>query len=76
MYDYLKNLDNLTLNNYFISNNILQYKNDLELCIEIIDKVIKILESKEDYEKCQVLLNKKQQALSITNIKSNEHECI
>ena len=65
MYDYLKNLDNLTLNNYFISNNVLHYKNDLELCVEIFDKIIKILESKEDYEKCQILLTKKKEALNI-----------
>ena len=74
IYDYLKNLDNVVLNNYFNSYSVLQYNNDLEFCIEIIDKMIKILEEKEEYEKCQVLLNKKIEALDIMKIKIDEYE--
>lgn len=76
IYDYLRNLDNVVLNDYLNSHTVLQYTNDLEFCIEIIDKVIKIYEIKEEYEKCQVLLSKKEEALSIMNIKVDEYERI
>jgi hypothetical protein len=69
IYDYLRNLDNDALNEYLGSNKVIQYTNDLEFCIEIIDKMIKVMENREEYEKCQVLLNKKEQSLDIMNIK-------
>lgn len=76
IYDYLKNLDNVILNDYFNAHQVLQYNNDLEFCVEIINKMITIFESKEEYEKCQVLLNKKENALSIMNIKIEKYEHI
>jgi hypothetical protein len=69
IYDYLRNLDNVILNDYFNSNQVLHYNNDLELCVELIIKIIKILEDREEYEKCQILLNKKEESLDIMNIK-------
>lgn len=74
IYDYLRNLDNVILNDYFNSHTVLQYSNDLEFCVEIIDNVIKIYEAKEEYEKCQSLLIKKEVALSIININVDEYE--
>jgi len=74
IYDYLKNLDNVALNDYLRLHKVLQYNNDLEFCIEIIDKTIKILEEKEEYEKCQVLLNKKEESLDIMNINVDKYE--
>lgn len=74
IYDYLKNLDNEVLFSYFMGNNILQYDNDLQLCTEIMDNIISILESKEEYEKCQVLLNKKKLAMAITDQKMFKNE--
>jgi hypothetical protein len=74
IYDYLRNLDNVELNDYFNSYRVLQYNNDLDFCIEVIDKTIKVLEEKEEYEKCQVLLNKKEESLDIMNIKINNYE--
>ncbi len=65
IYDYLRNLDYDTLNDYFITNSVLNYNNDLELYVEVIDKMIKILENEEEYEKCQVLFNKKEVSLDI-----------
>lgn len=76
MYNYLKNIDNVVLNDYFNSNNLVHYSNDLELCVEVIEKLIKILENKEDYEKCQILLNKKEEALKIIKRKINQYEHI
>ena len=74
IYDYLKNLDNVVLNDYFNTYSVLQYNNDLEFCIELIDKMIVVLEEKEEYEKCQVLLNKKKESLDIMKIKMNNYE--
>lgn len=74
IYDYLRNLDNVVFNDYLNSNKVLQYTNDLEFCLEILDKMIKIFEEKEEYEKCQVLLNKKEEALNIINIKIEKYE--
>ena len=72
IYDYLRNLDNVVLNNYFRTNSVLQYNNDLEFCVELIDKMIMVLEGREEYEKCQTLLNKKEESLDIMNIKKVE----
>ena len=72
IYDYLRNLDNIVLNDYFNSNQALHYNNDLELCVEVIIKMIKILEDREEYEKCQILLNKKEESLDIMKIKKIE----
>jgi len=70
IYDYLRNLDNDALNDYFITSSVLNYNNDLELYIEVINKMIGILEGEEEYEKCQILLNKKEESLDIMkNIK-------
>jgi hypothetical protein len=74
IYDYLRNLDNVVLNEYFNTYSVLQYNNDLEFCIEVIDKMIIVLEEKEEYEKCQVLLNKKEESLDIMKIKMNNYE--
>jgi len=74
IYDYLRNIDNVGLNDYFNSYSVLQYNNDLEFCIEIIDKMIKILEEREEYEKCQILLNKKEESIDIMKIKIENYE--
>ena len=70
IYDYLRNLDYDILNDYFITNSVLNYNNDLELYIEVVNKMIEILEEAEEYEKCQILFNKKEESLDIMkNIK-------
>ena len=76
IYDYLRNLDNVILNDYFNSNQVLHYNNDLELCVELIIKIIKILEDREEYEKCQILLNKREESLDIMKIEKIENERI
>lgn len=76
IYDYLRNLDNAVLIDYFRSSTVLTYNNDLELCVEVIDKMIKIFENEEEYEKCQTLLNKKEDAVRIIlNKKQKKYEC-
>ncbi len=68
IYDYIRTLDNETLNEYLNKSTILAYKNDLEFYIEVIDAMIHIFEEREEYEKCQILKNKKQETLNLINI--------
>lgn len=65
IYDFIRNLDNEIIFHYYSNKTILSYENDLELLIEIIDKMIYILEQTEDYEKCLVLKNKKEECIKI-----------
>ena len=57
------NSNNDMIYEYINNKTILSYNNDLELLIEIIDRMIEILEETEDYEKCLVLKNKKERCL-------------
>jgi hypothetical protein len=65
IYDYIRNLDNEIIFHYYSNKTILSYENDLELLIEIIDKMIHILEQTEEYEKCLTLKNKKENCIKI-----------
>ena len=55
-----------------MTNTVLSYDNDLELYIEIVNGLIKIFEDQEAYEKCAVLLEKKNDALSIMELKTEK----
>jgi hypothetical protein len=74
IYDFIKSLDNEIIFHYFSTKTVLSYKNDLELLLEIIDKMIAILERVEEYEKCLILKNKKEQCLQININKIIENE--
>ena len=63
IYDYIRTVDNEMISEYINNKTILSYNNDLELLIEIIDRMIEILEETEEYEKCLVLKNKKEKCL-------------
>ena len=65
VYDFIISLDYDILNEYLSGCTILSYDNDLELYIEIIDSLILIFEEREEYEKCQILKNKKDEAIEI-----------
>lgn len=69
IYDYLKTIDNDTLFEYFCTCTIINYDNDLELFVEILDRMIIILEEKEEYEKCHDLQFKKLECKAIKNKK-------
>lgn len=71
IYKYTTSLDNDILNDYYISRTILGYNNDLELYLEIVETLIDIFEEMEDYEKCFVLKNKRDESLKIINNKNN-----
>lgn len=59
IFDYVRTVDNEMIFNYINTNTIISYDNDLGLLIEVIDKLMVVLEETEDYEKCLVLKNKK-----------------
>jgi hypothetical protein len=70
VYMYVISLDNDILNDYNNTCTILSYDNDLELYLEIIDALIKIYEEKEEYEKCSLLIQKKEDATIIIENKN------
>lgn len=70
IYDFCKSLDNDSLIHYHNTNTVLSYDNDLELYIEIVNGMIKVFEDQEAYEKCAILLNKKNEALDIMELKT------
>lgn len=70
IYDFIKTIDNEIIFEYHSTSTILSYDTDLDLLIEIIDRMISILEEEEEYEKCLVLKNKKEQCLKIKNKKT------
>lgn len=65
IYDFLRNVDNELILEYNSRSTILGYDNDLELFNEIVDAMLLILEEKEEYEKCQIMKNKKEECLKI-----------
>ena len=70
IYDFIKSVDNELIFEYYSTSTILSYDNDLDLLIEIIDRLIEILEETEEYEKCLVLKNKKEDCLKIKSKKT------
>ena len=70
IYNYLIALDNEILNDYYNTCTILSYDNDLILYMEILDTAIEIFEEREEYEKCQLLKNKKEESRNITKNKT------
>lgn len=69
VYHFMINLDNEILNDYNNTCTIISYDNDLQLYVEIVDRLISIYEEKEEYEKCEVLKNKKEDSVTIMNSK-------
>ncbi len=70
IYNFVINLDNEILNDYNNTCSILSYDNDLELYIEIVDSLIMIFEDREEYEKCELLLFKREESKEIINSKT------
>ena len=70
IYNFMINLDNEILSDYNSTCSILTYDTDLVLYVEIIDSLIDIFEEREEYEKCELLLFKKEESLEIMNSKT------
>jgi hypothetical protein len=71
IYGYVTSLDNDILNGYYSTCTLLTYYNDLELYIEIVEALIYIYEENEEYEKCVILKNKKEESIKIMQLKNN-----
>jgi hypothetical protein len=72
VYDFIIMVDNELINYYYCNNSILSYQNDLEIYIEIVDTLINIFEQREEYEKCELLIYKKEFSLSIIKEKNKQ----
>lgn len=67
VYDYLLFLDYDILFSYFMNNTIQGYENDLCVYIDVVNETIKKFEMTEEYEKCNKLKLKREEALKIIN---------
>jgi hypothetical protein len=65
IYNFIINVDNEVLIDYNMNCTILIYNNDLELYIEIVDALTYIFEDREEYERCQKLQEKRNDAIII-----------
>jgi hypothetical protein len=63
-------VDNEILNEYNDTCTILSYDNDLQLYIEILDALMVIFEDREEYEICEMLKHKKDDAIEIMENKT------
>jgi hypothetical protein len=70
IYDFVKTIDNEGIFVYHSSSSVLSYNTDLDLFIEIIDRLLEVFELIEDYEKCLVLKTKKEECIKIKNKKT------
>ena len=70
IFNFMTAIDNEILNDYNNTCTIISYDNDLQLYIEIIDVLIKTFEEREEYEQCELLKNKRDEALTIIESKT------
>ena len=70
IFNFMIAIDNEILNDYNNTCTIISYDNDLQLYIEILDELIHIFEEREEYEKCEILKNKKEESLIIMESKT------
>jgi len=70
IFNFMTAIDNEILNDYNNTCTIISYDSDLQLYIEILDELIRIFEEREEYEKCEILKNKKEESLIIMESKT------
>lgn len=70
IYNFIDSVDNDVIFEYHSTSSVLSYNTDLDLFVEIIDRMLGVLELVEDYEKCAVLKNKKEQCFKIKKKKT------
>lgn len=68
--NFMVAVDNEILNEYNDTCTILSYDNDLQLYIEILDALLVIFEDREEYEICEMLKHKKDDAIEIMENKT------
>lgn len=69
IYQWVNLLSDETLHKYNWTNTIPSYVSDLELLVDIINSLINIYESNENYEKCNVLFKLKNKIKMMSIIK-------
>lgn len=67
IYNFLLSLDNDTLIRYSNLQTLVNYNNDLELYLQILNSLIRIYEHNEEYEKCTELLKQKNITINLLN---------
>lgn len=70
VFNFVTAIDNEILNDYNNTCTIISYDNDLQLYIEILDALILIFEEREEYECCEMLKLKKEDAITIMESKT------
>jgi len=68
--NFMTAIDNETLNDYNNTCTIISYDSDLQLYIEILDALLPIFEGREEYEQCEIIKGKKDEALIIMESKT------
>jgi hypothetical protein len=68
--NFMTAIDNETLNDYNNTCTIISYDSDLHLYIEILDALLSIFEEREEYEQCEIIKDKKDEALIIMESKT------
>ena len=68
--NFMTSIDNETLNDYNNTCTIISYDSDLHLYIEILDALLSIFEEREEYEQCEIIKDKKDEALIIMESKT------
>lgn len=65
IYNFVILINDAILEGYKREKTLEIFENDLLLFIEIVNELIKIFERTEEYDKCSLLKNKKEQAIKI-----------
>jgi hypothetical protein len=65
IYEWVLIADDNLIKNYADRKSLSTYKNDLDLYVSMIDNLIEYYESIEEFEKCERLLNRKNQFIGL-----------
>jgi hypothetical protein len=67
IYDFVLTIDNYTLTKYINEQTLTIYNNDFEIYLYMLNKLITIYEDTQQYEKCMLLLRKKNKVINELN---------
>lgn len=65
--DFVLSIDNETLSKYINEQTLTTYKNDFEIYLYILNALIVVYEETQEYEKCMLLLRKKNNIINKLN---------
>lgn len=67
IYDFVLTIDNYTLSKYINEQTLTTYNNDFEIYLYILNRLIVVYEDTQEYEKCMLLLRKKNKVINELN---------